>query len=449
MKIPLIAIDEGVRIRVDYGDDELDKLMHSLETIGQLQPILVSPVCDPESSFTYKLIAGGRRFRAHQLLVEEGKERFSEINCLVRDDVPAEAHRIAEMEENLQRKDMDWKEYALGVLMYHEERSKEYSKALKKFTDTICGNMLGIHYTYVGKILPVAKALKANDPEVQNAATMLDAINILLRRRQAAMEAKLVKDRPPVEVKKAPTPAQEKTSPTKDDTPTVLLHPVHFSVVDIRTEHFPSLLKCDHVFTDIPYGIEMSNLNVEQEVADAHGVNENIELLEDFWSMCDAMVSPFGWVGTFFDMIHFEKLCTLATSHGFIPMRWPIICDKGPNSNANNAPRQNATKTYESFLLARRPKATLARHVGTSILPWTWAKGERDLYTHNFSKPQELATTLLSMFAKPGETIYDPFCGEGSLVQAAQNFGCRAYGSDYETIHINRAHLRITNSVLV
>jgi site-specific DNA-methyltransferase (adenine-specific) len=49
---------------------------------------------------------------------------------------------------------------------------------------------------------------------------------------------------------------------------------------------------------------------------------------------------------------------------------------------------------------------------------------------HPNQKPEDLALKLAALFSERGETIFDPFCGSGALLHAAQRLGRNVYGWD-------------------
>jgi ParB family chromosome partitioning protein len=107
-----------VRIRLDpnqprkaIDQEKLEELARSIAHHGLLQPITVRK--DPESD-DYVVVAGERRYRAHQLL---GRER---IEAIIRKTDPNSAFEIA-LIENLQREDLSPLEEAAGYARLMEE----------------------------------------------------------------------------------------------------------------------------------------------------------------------------------------------------------------------------------------------------------------------------------------------------------------------------------------
>jgi len=72
---------------------------------------------------------------------------------------------------------------------------------------------------------------------------------------------------------------------------------------------------------------------------------------------------------------------------------------------------------------AGNPREPMRRDVA-NVLGFAPVKGGE----HPTEKPEPLLRTLLSVVAKPGEVVLDPFAGGGSLLSAAKSLGIRAIG---------------------
>ena len=98
--LALIRANPG-QPRKHFDAKLLDELADSIRENGLLQPITVRPVADGR----YEIVAGERRFRAHQRLVERGFADFADVvaNVVEMDDVTRDVNAII---ENLQRADI-------------------------------------------------------------------------------------------------------------------------------------------------------------------------------------------------------------------------------------------------------------------------------------------------------------------------------------------------------
>lgn len=110
LDIPVAAVSPGDNDRKEFNPDELAQLAASIDKIGLAEPIVVRPVAGDE----YRLIAGERRWRAHQLL---GRET---IPALVRTDLDETGEADVMLAENTGRVD-------LGIM----EEARAYAKRVE------------------------------------------------------------------------------------------------------------------------------------------------------------------------------------------------------------------------------------------------------------------------------------------------------------------------------
>lgn len=87
--------DPKLAMRSNVDDDGIDELVASIKMHGLIQPITVRP-----TGSRFEVIAGHRRFRAHQLA------NLAAIPCIVREADDKEA-TVLKMHENLLRRDVD------------------------------------------------------------------------------------------------------------------------------------------------------------------------------------------------------------------------------------------------------------------------------------------------------------------------------------------------------
>jgi len=113
----LVPSPRNVRRATDQQADV--ELKADIEARGLLQNLVVTSVTKPKGSFAVE--AGGRRLRALQALVEEGKmARTHEVCCLVIEGGPAEAQE-ASLAENFQRLSMNPADECLAFLALIEQ----------------------------------------------------------------------------------------------------------------------------------------------------------------------------------------------------------------------------------------------------------------------------------------------------------------------------------------
>ena len=100
--IPLEKVVVRDQVRKTFDDDSLLELAHSLESVGQQQPITVMPEGDK-----YRVVSGERRVRALKLL------NHPTVMAVLQDAKDEKEIAIAQLVENLQREDMS--AYEIGL----------------------------------------------------------------------------------------------------------------------------------------------------------------------------------------------------------------------------------------------------------------------------------------------------------------------------------------------
>lgn len=93
--VPVDLIDPGDNHRTVFDPDELAALGQSISVVGQIEPVVLRPDGD-----RYRLVAGERRWRAHQLI---GK---TEIKAMIRTSLTAEDVENIMLAENTGRVDL-------------------------------------------------------------------------------------------------------------------------------------------------------------------------------------------------------------------------------------------------------------------------------------------------------------------------------------------------------
>ncbi|KXS44067.1 MULTISPECIES: nucleoid occlusion protein [unclassified Candidatus Frackibacter] len=119
--------------RIEFDEEELKELASSIKNHGIIQPLTVRKNSEDE----YELIAGERRLRASKLI------GLKEVPVIVGEFVEKEMAEIA-LIENLQRKDLDFLEEAVGykkLLETFDLTQKELAEQIGKSQSTIANKL--------------------------------------------------------------------------------------------------------------------------------------------------------------------------------------------------------------------------------------------------------------------------------------------------------------------
>lgn len=138
LKVLVKLIKTGNRIRQDYG--RIGDLCNSMERIGQITPIQVDK--------NFNLISGGRR------LMAAIEMKWEDIDATVL-DVSNEISRVlVELEENIQREKLTWKEKVQGRVKYH---------TLASTTQEQTAQALGVSQSTIAQDIQLFEALKKDE----------------------------------------------------------------------------------------------------------------------------------------------------------------------------------------------------------------------------------------------------------------------------------------------
>jgi DNA modification methylase len=469
----------GDRGRKTYGD--LTGLKNSLAAIGSIHPIVLShEEAGAWGDSCYILVAGGRRLAALKELGITELHHGSVLNpqklgFVFENEVSEATRKEAELDENLYRLKPKWFEDIVLIADVHklkQEQAGGPSKWGLRQTAELLGPGYGL--ANVSYAVRLAKLIRSGDSAVLDCDTMSDAISLLVKRKEDEALAELQKRALPASVTSMSSfldtlniSLTKKTLPaTKDKESQVGSTPTDESVlvdgsspsvaegspVTIPLSQMFVLGDCievmkgmassciDHVVTDIPYGIDMKNLDTNVNIEDVsaeHEVEANVDLMRPFLEQAFRLTKSGGFCVFFYDLDHHEKLQAWAKDVGWRVQRWPLIAHK-TSSCQNNAAQYNFTKNYESIMVLRRDEKTVLRGQQPSSV-WTGDfAAERRLYNNAFAKPFDLWKWIYSAVAFQGQTVLDPFCGEMSACRAAVNCGLVPFGIEVKEQHYNR-----------
>ena len=435
------------RLREDLGD--IESLAKAIETDGLLQPIVVEET--PTEAQPYRLIAGGRRYAAFTLLGIH-KVEFMEIPCVTLSALPAHTRVKLELEENLRRKDMTWQEKVVGIARYHKAAERAALLDKDTWSQEATSELLGVDQSYVSIALRVAKEIAQGNKKVIDAENITEAIKALMSDKLDEANAEVMRR---IELKRA-----EAAKKTNVDVPqlassvlvsahkipdTTLAQKVGFTKEQVANFYhhgnaldlIPKLaqtMTINHIVCDPPYGIDMDNLMSEsvERIAETHDVARNLELLPEFLRVAFEHIAIDGFLCMWYDLDHHEKIKTWAEKIGWRVQRWPLVWCK--TSNCRNSQAQyNITKATEvCYFMRRSEQSIIKKKQATNFV----LAGSVSTPTHPFPKPSQVWDYCIDTVSMDGQTILDPFAGEGSSLAAIFNKKRIPVGVEIDQAHI-------------
>lgn len=469
MLVPVSSIDVSDRLREDLGD--IDGLAEDIRTNGLIQPIVITR--------DLKLIAGGRRYTAMTKVL-----KMTEVPCVYKETISEVHLRVMEIAENTQRQDLDWKERVMGIYECHKLMEEEKVLQFKPWSQKETARVLSVSRATVDQAVLLAQCIIAQDKDIIACKSARDGLALLVKRKEDAATKRLAELTLPTEKRKPGRPPKPRTelsanidlgqveddgftqNATKDfstlqvvdsddedpgtggqlkQETVIPLSSMLFHDDCIRFGNSLPTGYVDHIVTDIPYGIEMANLdkfkdidNVRQE----HDVEENVQLYQLMFPMFYRVLREKGFVVMWYDLDHHNLLKDLAEQAGFTVQRWPLIwCKTHPCRNS--AATVNWTKNYEHAMVLRKGNASLVKPQTSGY----WVGGadlELKRLGHPFVKPIALWQWIYSAVAIQGQVVFDPFAGVGSSTLAAVQFGLRPLACEKVEEHYSKLIVNVS-----
>lgn len=391
----------------------IDELAESIRKRGLIQPIVITR--------NNELIAGERRLSAVKSLKHEV------IRVVYSDELDPGELKALELEENIKRVDLPWKDLCLAIDDYHEyQRTKS-----KKWSQAQTGEALGIDTGEVSKRLAVAAEIRAGNKLVLEAPKLSTAKGIVQRQLERRASAETIQLTALVNPKPKPADSgvEGPSAPPPSGTGFVLNVDFLNWARDYDGDKF-NLIHCD-----FPYGVGMHKS--DQGSGDSYGTYEDTP--EIYWTLVNAFMryldnftEESAHLVFWFSMDYYEAT-RLALSAGkeadgrtprAFPWRvnpFPLVWHKDDGAgilpDANRGPR----RTYETAFLASRGDRKIVRAVANSV-GCPISRGR-----HMSEKPQGVLRHYFRMLVDDHSSVLDPTCGSGSALRAAAACGASRF----------------------
>jgi hypothetical protein len=494
--IPFNTVIRTDRVRKDYGD--LNDLATSLYEKGFIHPLCIN--------HSNELIAGGRRSAALDHLLSHptdfpavaahhtmqsflmSGELIFGIHYTLRTTSTIDELSELELVENVQRKNFSWQEQVLAVRKVHF--LKKRAASLGQIEDCTTwgqkqtGRLLGISEGNVTYCLRIAAYLEEPDSPIWKLGSLTEAFQ---------WEAKQELDRTSMALADAlsrrasvlPTTTNSQPSTANDSDFIATFDPAHYqsggTIAPDLSEYGPPSAQStnstievvspdneataviqklcfnkkleemveflgkgvvDHIITDPPYAIEMSNLAQAGQgqkdidrIADTHDKEENIKDFEPWLRACYDLMKEKGFCIWFCDIEQFNLLKELGFKVGFKVQRWPFHYIK-TTSCMNQRAEYNFTKSVEHAIVFRKGDARLVSAQGNNWwMGGNTAEDKAACPNHPFIKPAGLWQHLAKAVALPGSTIGDFFSGAGSGPRAFMLGGWLPLSCEMDPVH--------------
>lgn len=423
------------RTTTDKPIDTSD-LEASISSIGQIQPIIVR-----QDGSDLILVAGERRLLTCLKL-------GIDVEYKLWSDLSADEAYLVELEENVKRQDLPWREHVMAIGELH----RRWTQGQDNWTSSDTARRTGYaSRTSVDEILFVHKNLTS--PLLAEAQGLSNAVSILQRaadRRAAAIVEELTRSAsaiftppptPPSSTTTLPTPSTVASSGPQSTLsngpasttqlppqPTTPPPPPPSAVLNLDFLQWAPIYsgpKFNLIHCDFPYGIRYE--------AFANSVSQRGELYDSaedvYWTLLDCFctnasrfISYSAHLVFWFSMDFYEETKKKLSSAGFWVHNRPLIWYKTDNSGI--VPGQNAQyprHIYETAFLASIGKRTLIKAIGNAygcpVVPNA---------LHPSMKPEPMLRHFFSGLVDETTDLFDPTCGSGAALRAAESVGARS-----------------------
>lgn len=383
------------RQRKDMGD--LTSLINSINQIGIINPVVITR--------EGQLIAGERRLSA----AKEIGLPYVPVRYL--EDLSPSQLKLVELDENIKRKDIDWKENVLAV--------KEYTEISRKENPSITGaaiaDQLGLDPSQWSRHMGMAEYLEAGH-EALCAAPQFSVARGIWERAEARKNAENLDE---IDAALGVPPLSSTPVTVEADLANEIideqLAPIY--VGDFATTSSYRGPKINFLHCDFPYGIGADDH--DQGSAKAFGGYE--DSAAGYWSLLDTLESFMTQhlaksvhLMFWFSMLHYEQTRLRLESMGWRVNPVPLVWYKSDNAGILPDPRRSPRQIYEVAFLCSLGDRFL---VGAKANTFAHPLGQKTY--HMSEKPVAMLNHFFQMFVDETTVMFDPTCGSGNALIAA------------------------------
>lgn len=435
-KVEEISVAKN-RQRRFFDEQHIQDLAASIADNGLIHPLVVRK----EESGELTLVAGERRLKALDIVwgfgqeVRCGTKVIPErcVPCLYLGEIdPIDAFEI-ELEENIQRTDLDWKEKATAVARLYDLRRAQAERNGKAeptlgdlarelnpdATASLVDGQLGSYREQLQESLVLARNL--DNPVVAKAPSKREALKALKRSEEQARNVELGR--------------------AIGDTFTSKVHVLHQGDSLNILPSLPSR-SFDIILTDPPYGIGAD------EYGDSGGRTGGEHFYDDSPETWVKLITALSYEGfrtakdeahsyVFCDIDRFIPLRDVFTAAGWKCFRTPLVWHN-PSGMRTPWPEHGPQRKYQLILFAIKGQKRVTR-----IYPDVISVPSDPNLGHQAQKPVGLYLDLLRRSCRPGDNVLDPFAGTGTIYPACHELKLKATGIELSSAACGIASQRI------
>jgi len=403
-------------------------LIESIKARGVYNPIIVTR--------DLVLVAGERRLACCLQLGIEVPIRYTDTLS----DVEAQ---IIELEENLKRSDLPWRDMVQSIANLHDI----YMSQDPDWTNEKTGESISVAGTWITRILRVSTML--DSPILREASGIGSAYNILTRldnRIASNVMSELIETtgeafRPMGQPKPPPAATGAPSAPVvveKPKFPDSILQEDFLKWAPTYTGRTFNVIHCD-----FPYGVNVfAGKQMSKQSQSQYDDSPDVywALIDCLLQNLDKLLAQSGHVIFWFSMQHYQKTKELLEQKLVVnpyPFVWVKSDNKGVLPDANRGPRQ----IYETAFICHRGDRPIIKAVSNA-----YSAGS-DKSIHPSAKPEPVLKHLFNMLIDGTARLLDPTCGGGTSLRAAEALGAEeVLGMDIDPEHVQNAKDALRNA---
>lgn len=365
----------------------IPELASSIARLGLIHP----PVIDRSG----ELRTGERRWSAVQLL------GWTHMPVQFSDELSPAAAQALELEENIARVDIEWKEECLAVAKYHELRALEEND----WTVEQTADALGYDKTTVATKMSVAREIASGNTRVIDSPKYSVARNIVKRTASRAA-ASAITSIPSLAEEAAPSPVKKVPLLNED---------FHEWAAAYTGTPF------NFIHCDFPYGVGADN-HAQGQAASMGGYADSPDvywkLLDTLASAMDNVVADSAHLMFWFSMDYYQETKERLEAMGWRVNPFPLIWFKDDNTGILPDPSRGPRRIYETAFLASRGDRLIVRAKANAF---AWAGKDKEI--HMSEKPVPMLRHFMEMFVDEYSRVLDPTAGSANALKAATALG--------------------------
>jgi len=427
----LVYIDDIVvpaRQRSSIAAGPLNELRDSILRVGLLHP----PVCWQDESKKWILTVGERRLEAIRQIYDDDGEFYYSGLLVPKMHLPItplgeyldSAGRFeAELDENLQRVDLEWQDRARALSSLHQLRKQENPKqtALDTGQELAAKAIYGSAKSAQQRVIDAVIVTQHLDNEkVAKSRNLREAVAQVYKIEEEKIRAALIG-------------RALRALPEKPDLE-VRLGNLFVVLPSLERDTF------DLILGDPPYGLGAGGSGFRARTVHHHNYADTIDdakavaqcILTEGFRVAKARAN----ILLFCDIRLFDWLKTAASNMGWSPFDRPLIWQKSESEGLAPWGAQGPRITTEFMFYATKGQR------GMNASPtdlFNVKRVPRHERLHGAEKPVELLRKLIEVCTLPGDSVLDPCCGSGSTLVACRESKRRGLGVEKDPDYYNTA----------